>query len=195
MARYARLAAIFILLGGTTVGAADLTKVERRLVKEPAYKSASPHYALLVIGPEARDRVWLVKDGDTLYVDRNGNGDLTDPGEKVSATKGGSAKDGYSFEAGDLNVGGKKHYGLNVTVEPLKGWASGKYAQDAGIKAAFAKDPTAEVLRLSASVTVPHLKAKGQVNYFAGPFDLDGMLLLSAKPAEAHVIHLGGPLW
>ncbi len=30
---------------------------------------------------------WLVRDGDTLYVDRNGNGDLTEPGEKVAAEK------------------------------------------------------------------------------------------------------------
>ena len=31
--------------------------------------------------PEAQTRVWIVQDGDTLYVDRNGNGDLTEPGE------------------------------------------------------------------------------------------------------------------
>jgi hypothetical protein len=37
---------------------------------------------LLVFGTDARDRVWLVHDGDTLFVDRNGNGDLTDDGEK-----------------------------------------------------------------------------------------------------------------
>ena len=157
MARYACSAAIVILLGGTAAGAADLTKVERRLVKEPAYTSASPRYALLVIGPEAKDRVWIVKDGDTLYVDRNGDGDLTDPGEKVAATKGGSAEDGYSFAADELSVGGKKHYGLTVTVSPLKALASGKYGRRADIQAAFAKDPTAELLRLSASVTAPHL--------------------------------------
>ena len=64
MARYALIAAL-LLIGGTTAGAADLTKIERRLVKEPAYTSGSPRYALLAFGPEAKDRVWIVKDGDT----------------------------------------------------------------------------------------------------------------------------------
>jgi hypothetical protein len=49
--------------------AVDLTKVDRTIVKEPSYKS-KPKYCLLVFGPEAKTRVWLVQDGDTLYVDR-----------------------------------------------------------------------------------------------------------------------------
>ena len=54
----------------------DLTKVDRTIAKEPAYKT-KPRYCLLVFGPEPKIRVWLVLDGDVLYVDRNGNGDLT----------------------------------------------------------------------------------------------------------------------
>src|SRR5262249_46609144 len=60
----------------------DLTKVDRTIAKEPAYKT-KPKYCLLVFGPKAKTRVWLVLDGDVLYVDRNGNGDLTDKGEAV----------------------------------------------------------------------------------------------------------------
>ena len=60
----------------------DLTKVDRTIAKEPAYKT-KPRYCLLVFGPEAKTRVWLVLDDDVLYVDRNGNGDLTDKGEMV----------------------------------------------------------------------------------------------------------------
>ena len=33
-------------------------------------------------GPNAEARVWVVIDGDVLYLDRNGNGDLTEPGER-----------------------------------------------------------------------------------------------------------------
>src|ERR671937_529448 len=62
--------------------AADLTQVDRAIQKEPAYQG-QPKYCLLVFGPEAKTRVWLVLDGDTLYVDRNGNGDLTEKDEKV----------------------------------------------------------------------------------------------------------------
>src|SRR5215510_10605392 len=60
----------------------DLTKVDRTIAKEPAYKT-KPKYCLLVFGPKAKTRVWLVLDGDVLYVDRNGNGDLTDANERV----------------------------------------------------------------------------------------------------------------
>jgi len=62
--------------------AVDYDKIERRLVKEPAYRTKAPKYALLLFGPEARLRVWLVMDGEVLYVDRNGNGDLTERGER-----------------------------------------------------------------------------------------------------------------
>jgi hypothetical protein len=49
--------------------------------KEPRYKN-EPKYALFVFGPKRDQRVWLVLDGNTLYVDRNGNGDLTEAGER-----------------------------------------------------------------------------------------------------------------
>jgi hypothetical protein len=76
---------------------ADLTKIERRLAKEPEYRSKSPRYCLLVFGPKAETRVWLVLDLNSepwqkdaekniLYVDRNGNGDLTESGERVACT-------------------------------------------------------------------------------------------------------------
>jgi hypothetical protein len=59
-------------------GAWDLTPP----VKEPRYRN-EPRYALLVFGPKRATRVWMVLDGTTLYVDRNGNGDLTEPGKRL----------------------------------------------------------------------------------------------------------------
>ena len=41
-----------------------------------------PEILSLVFGKEADTHIWLVLDGNTLHVDRNGNGDLTEPGEK-----------------------------------------------------------------------------------------------------------------
>ena len=76
------LGAAFLAVSSAPATAIDLTKIDRTITKEPAYK-AKPKYCLLVFGPEAKFRVWLVIDGDTLYVDRNGNGDLTEPGDKV----------------------------------------------------------------------------------------------------------------
>jgi hypothetical protein len=78
------LISTLLVVGNTAVTAwgADLTKIDRTIAKEPAY-ATKPKYCLLVFGPEAKTRVWLVMDGAFLYVDRNGNGDLTEPDEKV----------------------------------------------------------------------------------------------------------------
>ncbi len=77
------LAALGLLAG--PAGAVDLQQIDRSIRKEPVYQSKDPQYCLMVFGPEAAVRVWLVLDGDTLYVDRNGNGDLTEPGERFEA--------------------------------------------------------------------------------------------------------------
>jgi hypothetical protein len=66
--------------------AADLSKMDRTIAKEPKYQS-KPKYCLLVFGPEGKTRVWLVLDGDVLYVDRNGNGDLTEAEERISGDR------------------------------------------------------------------------------------------------------------
>jgi RNA polymerase sigma factor (sigma-70 family) len=60
----------------------DLAQIDRTIAREPTYQS-TPQYGLLVFGPQAATRVWLVVDGDTLYIDRKGNGDLTDPENRV----------------------------------------------------------------------------------------------------------------
>ena len=61
----------------------DLAKIDRKIAREPEYEN-QPHYALLVFGPEGKHRTWLVIDGESVaYVDRNGNGDLTELGERV----------------------------------------------------------------------------------------------------------------
>jgi hypothetical protein len=188
------LSGLLALAAAAGAGAADLAKVERRVAKEPAYRSKSPRYALLVLGPGAKDRVWLVKDGGALYVDRNGNGDLTEPGEKVAARKRGSAEEGYEFEAGDLTLSGKTHHNLRVAVNPVKRWMFGENAKRPDLQAAIKADPAAETLIVSLDVAAPHLKAKGLVTVLAGPFDLNGPLLMAAKPTHAPVIHCAGPL-
>jgi hypothetical protein len=77
------LVPLALLVVAPTLGhAVDLSKIDRTIAKEPAYRTATQRYCLLIFGPEAKTRVWLVMDGDDLYVDRNGNGDLTEPGEK-----------------------------------------------------------------------------------------------------------------
>lgn len=102
--------------------AADLTKIERTIRKEPTYQSKQPRYCLLVFGPEAKFRVWLVLDGKTLYVDRNGNGDLTEDGEKIAAKKGLDifGEDGeYIFDVDAIHEGPRTHKNFSLTIRKL----------------------------------------------------------------------------
>src|SRR5262245_40186445 len=83
-----------LAFGSVPAQAGDLTKIDRTIAKEPTYQ-AKPKYCLLVLGPEAQTRVWLVQDGNTLYIDRNSNSDLTEPGDKVTWN-------GKKLSAGDI---------------------------------------------------------------------------------------------
>ena len=69
----------------------DFTAIRREL-KEPRYGSDKPLYRFLALGPEGKTIVAMVADEsrgegdgvDTLYVDLNANGDITEPAEKFA---------------------------------------------------------------------------------------------------------------
>jgi hypothetical protein len=63
--------------------AIDLSKIDHTVRREPTYQH-KPRYCLLLFGPEAKTRVWLVLDGDVLYVDRTGQGDWIKANKKRS---------------------------------------------------------------------------------------------------------------
>lgn len=77
---------LLILVANTALArplwALDYDKIDRAINREPVYRTGKPGYALLLFGPEARRRMWLVVDGDAVYLDRNGDGDLTQAGER-----------------------------------------------------------------------------------------------------------------
>jgi hypothetical protein len=68
----------------------DFRTVERKIRKAPTF-NAEPLYALFIFGPQAKTRIWAALDKtnteydyyDVLYFDRNGDGDLTQEGERI----------------------------------------------------------------------------------------------------------------
>src|SRR5438477_5497284 len=75
--------AVWLIMQSVSLPAVDLRTIDRAILKEPAYRSGQPKYCLAVFGPKAETRVWMVLDADTLFIDRNGNLDLTEAGESV----------------------------------------------------------------------------------------------------------------
>jgi hypothetical protein len=107
------------------IRAVDLSKIDRTIGKEPAYQT-KPKYCLVVFGPEAKTRVWLVLDGDVLFVDRDG--DLTGKDERILKqavyevdipARPGS--DSFSLEVGERRSYGGEEISYTISCRPQKG--------------------------------------------------------------------------
>jgi hypothetical protein len=194
-----RFLIVLLLVSGSLI-AAEAKKIDRSIGKEPKY-SNTPLYAMLAFGPELNHRVWLVRDGDTLYVDKNANGDLTDPGEAIAKKKLPKEAldvDGAEFEIGELTLGGKTHKGLRFITLSLARWFDGRTnVEEVPIRAALKKDKNAQLFAVVCDVETAGIKGGGlggRLTMRAGPVDLQGPLLLAKDRRETPVIHLGGPL-
>jgi hypothetical protein len=188
-----------LLLSPALAHAADLAKLDRTIKKEPAYKG-KPAYCLLVFGPEAKNRVWLVLDGNTLYVDRNGNGDLTEEGERIAAPAFRPGANPFctrerSVRAGSVSFGGLTHTDLVVSQmayrRTMPGW------QDY-MDSVWRQVPDGVVYEVSVNLDP---RCYGLFGDAAGRrvkhltfVDRNGRLAFAAHPQDAPVIHFGGPL-
>jgi hypothetical protein len=189
MRTHSLLAATALLLG-SLAHAADLANIERKIAREPAYQTKTPKYCLLVFGLDARSRAWLVQDGTTLYVDRNGNGDLTEAGKRVQIKQ---QNDSYrSFEAGDITIDGLTHTGLSVMQMKASAESVGNDQEWQRIKKS-GPEPWTWWVRITAerSANDPRNLPK-KISYVING-DGAGMLLFADRPQDAPIIHLGGP--
>jgi hypothetical protein len=139
----------------------EISKIDRVIGKEPTYRS-KPKYCLVVLGPEAKSRVWLVRDGDLLYVDRQGNGDLT--GKDQSVAKEFLLR-GTVFQVGTIPA---RH-------------GAGSFSLEVQVMGGVEKEARYEILCQPEA-------GKGH------PQRTVGVLLFGDKPAEAPIVHFGGPL-
>jgi len=174
-----------LLLSVALSRAADLTEIDRKIGAEPAYRE-KPKYCLLVFGRDAQHKTWLVHDGNTLYVDRNGNGDLTEPTEQVTA-----GDDGGMFEIGDLQADGRTHKRLTVHVTKYE-----RTAQiDAEAKKRSRQDPNACHYLLLIDIDSPGRVGEGidgRVTHVVSR-DANGFLEFADAPQRAPVVHFDGP--
>jgi hypothetical protein len=152
---------------------ADLSKIDRTIVKEPAYQTKNPRYCLLVFGPDARTRVWLVLDGTTLYVDKTGKGDLTGPEKRVKNVNPRNARVAL-FRTGPIIAADGKTRCPNLLVR----------ARHDG---RFDRSPRAFI-----QVDLPAaFQAAGAERQRVSE---ETKLLFADRPSEAPILHIDGPL-
>jgi hypothetical protein len=172
----------------------DLTKVGRTIKKEPAY-AGKPRYCLLVFGPRAEHKVWLVLDGDTLYVDRDGDGDLTGKDEKVKlpameAVKAGPVEAVREAKAGDVKEGRLTHTGLTFLHGRARKGFVPKTDDERELVRLVGDGEERELFGLHLSVD--RGGRRGRVKQSAGE-DVSGLLRFSARAEGAPVVHFNGP--
>jgi hypothetical protein len=165
----AALAPLLFLAG--PAAALDFDKLDRRIAREPAYKS-KPLYGLALLGADARTRVWMVLDGEQLYVDKNCNGDLTDDGPPTGLKD--KKAEPATFPIIDVSPdGGKTIYKFDVTL-----WS----------RPSLPVSASAEPFNQSVHVTFPDGRWFGAWGDHLGP------LIFAAAAKEAPVLHFGGDL-
>jgi hypothetical protein len=177
-------------------GGADLKSIERVIQKEPVYATKTPRYCLLVFGPEAKKRVWLVLDGESLYVDRSGNGDLTEPGKKQTPKKtDGTDDETLTFEVGDIADGKLVHHDFRVYLVALSGYSKA-FRDLPEVQKALKHNPKAR----GVIITVETASAEhsgdgrgGRLIQSASLYDQQGLLQFADRAADAPIIHFGGP--
>jgi hypothetical protein len=150
--------------------------------KEPTYRGGSPNYCLFLFGTEAKTRVWLVFDGDDLFIDRNANGDLTEEGEKVvpkekEEVPGGTTR--YVFQAGPVTEadGKTRHPSLVFMADRGKDGRWSLYSTTVHVRGKYGE-----------TVLTPQRPVRVVAGRPAAG------LPLGTRPKEAPVLHFHAPL-
>lgn len=162
--------AALVLLGTSQAGTDSpppdvrLAGLDRTIAKEPRYATL-PRYCLLAVGEDVATRIWLAFDGDALFVDADGDGDLTEPAERFArdpATGPGTGRS-PTFEA-TFPRG-------SMPIERLV------YSRPGDVD-------SGELLTFTLTT--------GRI--LMANWDTGGKLAFADSPARAPVVHVGGPL-
>jgi hypothetical protein len=150
-----------------------------------------------VFGPEAGARVWLALDGDTLYVDRDGDGDLTGPGEEVKLPPMRPVGDSPVLEAGreanlgDVKEGRLTHKGLTFEQLRVRKILEPRTEEEREAVRLLGGVADREVVGLRLSVDLGGEAARRVTQ--GALADHRGVLRFAGKAKDAPVVHFNGP--
>lgn len=134
------------------------------LAKQPKYETL-PRYCVVAIGPKREKQMWMVIDDRALYIDRNANGDLTEPDERVEG-------------AVEMSYSGTTY--INYFVGDLED--ESLYCADTNVRAALSSGG----VRVSVTTLLDGLVQSANNSHVL-------QMEMEPDPAKASVIHFGGP--
>lgn len=182
------------------VQASGLTEVERTIRREPRYEG-KPRYCLLVFGAEAKSRIWLVRAGHRLYVDKNGNGDLTEAKECLTMSR--PSPRGFPIQlsespevelildgcrCGKLQV---TERGLHPEFKPLDQRERETWQRFQRVEGNI--ETIIEMFELAPQPRAGAKAIAARIRQAAG-WDSTGALAFAAQPKNAPILHFDGPL-
>lgn len=169
----------------------------RRLTKEPPYEGA-PRYVLLAFGPEGRAHLWVVADERHLYADVDGSGDLTKLAHRFAPEKDELGQPRFRVPLIERN--GRRYTDLWVSSSPAKDseFLLGDWP---AYREFLRKHPGGRTWAVSVEVPMPPGRRNvyrdepmTRDRQFVPGYDADGVLVPGKSPADAPVLHFGGPL-
>jgi hypothetical protein len=201
----------------------DLSKLDRTIAKQPPYHAEQPLFGLAVIGSSAHNRVWMVLDKsqssadhyDLLYADLNGNGDLTEPGERFHQKP--SATGRVKFDLPDFTdaQSGETHTEFYLTVsdrEPKTQMVSLKWRGEHKFGGGYPEDPADGYMQFATTpddAPIAHLNGNGPFQFqrwYSSEFQIgsaDDLKLFLGLPGvgnssftafQRHVLQEGEPV-
>src|SRR5262249_52630695 len=143
-----------------------------------------PKYCLVVFGPEAKARMWLVLDGKVLYADRKGDGDLTGANQRVDSPNG------LNFNIGTFTLadGKTRYYDMKVRV-----WKGGHVQVSLERKGDFShrKDYGKDAIwQCAGPINVSDRSWTKDTGVHVEEHDFQ----FADRPQDAPIVHFDGPL-
>lgn len=173
---------------------AQETRKEGMGLRLPEFASESPEYCRVSFpGSESPKTILFILDSTTLYVDRNGNADLTEENERVQTEQNLKVSErDLHFRIGEIKVGQFVHKSIHLTVTPLENFDRNVLRISELLKA----NPKANAFQMSAEIQHEHVvgSGDGRVLTLLNIQDIDGILQFGSSPDLAPLIDFAGPL-
>ncbi len=162
----------------------------------PEFRTDNPKFCYLDFpaGQNQRQTILIAVDGERMYLDHDGDGDLSEPeGTVVATRREWESENHHKFTVSELSVGSCIHTSIIVIVQPLKKYDRGEPQYQPILES----DPEANCYVVRARIEDARFtpaNSDGRVTVSAGIEDVQGVLQFGDAVESAPTIRFAGVL-